>query len=193
MISPPRHRCMVYDGPAGRHLRPISRTVRDRLIEGYRCIYLNSEPMIAEFRSYLAAAGVDVELELRESNLILSSERPHLIHGRFEIRAMLEALQTEFDRAMSDGHVGLWATGDMTWEMGRDQDVMKLLQYEWRLERFIQSHPQFGGVCQYHVNSLPVGLLDQAVALHPEIYVNETLSILNARYTPLEGIFDPGV
>jgi MEDS: MEthanogen/methylotroph, DcmR Sensory domain len=182
---------MVYDGPAGRHLRPISRTVRDKLIDHYRCIYLNSEPMIAEFRTYLAAAGVDVELELRQSNLILSSERPHLVRGRFEIRVMLETLQTALDRALSDGYIGLWATGDMTWEMGRDHDVMKLLQYEWRLERFIQSHPQFGGVCQYHVNSFPMGLLDQAVALHPEIYVNETLSILNAKYTPLGTNLDP--
>jgi hypothetical protein len=182
---------MVYDGTAGRHLRPISRTVRDRLIEHYRCIYLNSEPMIAEFRAYLAATGVDVELELREANLILSSERPQLIDGRFEIRVMLEILQTEFDHAMSDGHTGLWATGDMTWEMGPDKDVMRLLEYEWRLDRFIHSHPQFGAVCQYHLDTLPTGLLEQGVSAHPEIYVNETLSILNARYPPLGGNFDP--
>jgi hypothetical protein len=38
-----------------------------------------------------------------------------------------------------------------------------------------------------------MGLLDEAVALHPEIYVNETLSILNAKYTPLGGNFDPAI
>lgn len=182
---------MVYDGPPTRHLRPISVAVRDRLAEHYRCIYLNSEPMIAQFRPYLEMAGVDVDRELREGNLVLLPERPQLVNGRFDTEAMLERVRTEFDRAMGAGHTGLWATGDMTWELGRDQDVMKLLQYEWGLEKFIHSHPQFGAICQYHVNSLPTGFVEQGVCAHREIFVNETLSILNSKFTPLDGMFAP--
>ena len=57
----PRHRCLVYNGAPNRHLRAVSRAACERLASGYRCIYLNSEPMIAGFRSYLAATGVDVQ------------------------------------------------------------------------------------------------------------------------------------
>lgn len=180
---------MVYEGPPSRHLRPISMAVRDRLAEHCRCIYLNSESMIAESRSYLEMAGVDVDLEVREANLVLSSERPHLVNNRFDGEAMLKSLETELDRALRDGYAGLWATGDMTWELGRDQDVMKLLRYEWGLEKFIQSRPQLNGVCQYHVNSLPAGLVEHGICSHREIFVNETLSVLNSKFTPLDSMF----
>src|SRR5262249_25959752 len=145
--------------------------------------------MIAEIQSSLATAGVDVAFELQRSNLILSSARPHLVEGHFEIDEMLQSLKTEFDRAMNDGYAGLWATGDMTWEMGPDQDVMKLLKYEWGLEQFIHSHPQFSGICQYNLNTFPKALLQEAISLHPATFINETLSILNARFTPMESAF----
>jgi hypothetical protein len=77
----------------------------------------------------------------------------------------------------------------MTWELGRDQNVQKLLEYEWRLEKFIQAHPELGGVCQYHVDTLPKGLVERGICSHPAIFVNETLSVLNAQFTPTENLF----
>jgi hypothetical protein len=179
----PRHQCMVYTGAPSVHLRPVSLVIRERLRQGHRCIYLNSAPMVAGMRSYLAAAGVDVEEETRESNLVLSSERPHIVNGRFELDGMLASLQTELERALRDGHAGLWATGDMTWEMGPDQDVKKLQEYEQRLDAFLHAHPQMGGICQYHADTLRKELVDQALLLHPAIFLNETLSILNTQYS----------
>jgi hypothetical protein len=188
MNSIPRHQCMIYYDPPSRHLGPISLTIQKKLMEHFRCVYLNSEPMIAGLRSYLAAAGVDVESELKTSNLILSSERPHLVDGRFEIEVMLNGLQRELERALRDGYTGLWATGDMTWELGSDHDIGKLLEYEQGLEELFQSHPQLAGVCQYHVNSLPRLLVDGAARTHSAIFVNETLSILNANFARRESL-----
>src|SRR5262249_42498794 len=106
----PRHQCMVYEGPVSFHLRSISLAIQDRLLDNYKCVYLHSEPMIADTKSSLATAGVDVAFELQRSNLILSSARPHLVEGHFEIDEMLQSLKTEFDRAMNDGYAGIWAT-----------------------------------------------------------------------------------
>jgi len=181
---------MIYDGSAGQPIRSISLTVRDRLLAGFRCIYLNSEARIGEFRSSLAETGVDVEAEERNRCLILSSERPHLVDGHFEITEMLDNLRAELNSALRDGFTGLWATGDMTWEMGPDQDVMKLLKYEWELEKFFQSHPQIGGLCQYNRNTFPKALIEDVISLHPAAFINETLSILNAKFTPMESAFE---
>jgi hypothetical protein len=166
------------------HLRPVALVIREQLKQRQRCIYLNSGPMVAGMCSYLAAVGVDVEKEVRETNLILSSDRPHLVNDRFEVDGMLRALESEFERALRDGYAGLWATGDMTWEMGPDLDVAKLAEYEWRLDEFLCTHPQMGGICQYHANTLPKDLLDVGVRLHPAVFVNETLSILNSQFSP---------
>lgn len=178
----PRHQCLVYSGSPNLHLRPVSLVIREMLKQNRRCIYLNSQPMVAGMRSYLAAAGLDVEEEVRASRLILSSERPHLVDDRFEIDGMLRSLQSELDRALLEGYAGLWATGDMTWEMGLDQDVTKLVKYERSLDEFLRAHPQMGGVCQYHAETLPKELVDQGLRLHPAIFINETLSILNAQF-----------
>lgn len=182
MDSIPRHQCLVYPGSPSLHLRPVSLVMRSKLKEGHRCVYLNSEPMVAGMRSYLAAAGVDVEDEVRRSRLVLSSERPHLVNSRFAIDVMLQSLESELERALREGFIGLWATGDMTWEMGPDQDVKKLVEYERLLDEFLRAHPQMGGICQYHTDTLAKELVDQGTRLHPAIFINETLSILNKQY-----------
>ena len=182
MEEVPRHQCLIYAGAPNLHLRPVSLVMREKLKAHHRCVYLNSEPMVAGMRSYLAAAGVDVSEEASAGNLVLSSERPHLVEGRFEIQAMLGWLQAELERALSEGYVGLWATGDMTWEMGDDQDMEKLGEYERCLEGFMRTHPQLGGICQYHANTLPKEFLEQGLRLHPVLFINETLSILNSHF-----------
>ena len=47
---------------------------------------------------------------------------------------MIATLTDALDQACSDGHDGLWACGDMTWEFGPNRDFSKLLEYEYRLE-----------------------------------------------------------
>ena len=68
-------------------------------------------------------------------------------------------MNAPFNQALKDGYQGLWATGDMTWEFGPARDLSKLLEYEWRLEEFIREHPQMGGICQYHTDTLPREIL----------------------------------
>jgi hypothetical protein len=95
---------------------------------------------------------------------------------------MMQLLATAFDEAMRTGYAGLWATGDMTWEMGPDQNFIKLVQYEWRLEKFFQQHPEMGGICQYHDDTLPRELLRQGLVVHPGIFVNETMQLVNPEH-----------
>jgi hypothetical protein len=43
----------------------------------------------------------------------------------------------------------------MTWKMGPDKDFSKRLEYECRLEEFFHEQAELGGICQYHLDSLP--------------------------------------
>jgi hypothetical protein len=156
--------------------------VQDKLKKNHRCLYLNSPVMVAGIRCYLAAIGVDIEHEVEKSSLVLSSDQQHLIGGRFDSNQMLHTLEEALNTALQDGYDGLWATGDMTWELGPQKDFSKLLEYEWRLEDFFQTHPALGGICQYHADTVPREALRQGLLSHPLIFVNETLSRLNPHY-----------
>lgn len=187
MNEPSRHQCLIYRGAPSLQLPMLVKVIRQKLDQNYRCLYLNSPQMVAGMKSYLAAAGVDVAYETTRTSLVMSATQDHLIDGRsFSVDKMMESLEDALEQALSDGYAGLWATGDMTWELGREIGSGKLLEYEWRLEEFFRCHPEIGGVCQYHIDSLPGPLVQQGIRSHRSIFVNETLSMINAQYVSPE-------
>jgi hypothetical protein len=147
-----------------------------------RCIYLNSPTMVTGLKLHLSSTGVDVNEEIEKGSLILSSDRRHLVKGRFDANLMLDMLEEAVDQAMRDGYFGLWATGDMTWELGQQESIIDLLQYEWRLEDIFRRRPTLSGICQYHLDTLPQNSVRQGLVAHPSIFVNETLSRINPHY-----------
>jgi hypothetical protein len=180
-----RHQCLLYEGPPSQHLKAVAAVIREKLDEKFRCLYLNSSPMVAGIRSYLAAAGVDVARETQRGSLMMTSERNHLSErGGFNIDGMMQALSEALEQALRDRYAGLWATGDMTWEFGPERNFSRLLEYEQRLEEFMGEHPELGGICQYHADTLPPEVMRQSLVTHRSIFVNETLSLLNPHFVP---------
>ena len=167
----------------------LAAIVRQKLQLNLRCLYLNSKPMVAGMRSYLAAAGVDVAKEVEEGNLVLTSDRDYLINGAgFDPQSMIQSLEDMLEQALTDGYAGLWATGDMTWEFGPTNDFSKLVEYEWRLEELFRRRPQLGGICQYHSDTLPRDVLQKGLLVHRGLFINETLSLINPHYHPAESL-----
>ncbi len=191
MEAMPRHQCVIYDGSPARMLPAIAGHIKQKLSENIRCFYLNSPTMVAGLKSYLFAAGVDVPYEVARTSLILSSEQSHLKSGHFDTEELLCTLEDALNQALSDGYQGLWATGDMTWELGPDRDLDKLLEYEWRLEKLFKKYPSLSGICQYHANSLPHEMVAHSLLIHPALFINETLTRVNPRYIPTETPIQP--
>jgi hypothetical protein len=160
----------------------LAQILRQKLNLNYRCLYLNSLTMVAGMRSHLAAAGVDVELELEKGSLVLSSGQEHVSDGVFDVDGMLDSLEQGVKQALADGYAGLFATGDMTWELGGDRDISKLLDYEWKLEQVFQRYPELVGICQYHADTLPFGFAQLGLASHATLFIDHTLSINSPRY-----------
>jgi hypothetical protein len=167
-------------------LPALAAHIRQKLSENVRCLYLNSPAMVAGLRSYLYTIGVDVAEETAKNSLLLSSEHSHLKNGHFEPAHMLNMLEETMNQALSDGYEGLWATGDMTWELGPDKNPEKLLEYEWRLEQIFQKYSTISGICQYHADTLPRDVVCQGLLAHPAVFINETLARVNPHYLPSE-------
>ncbi len=180
-----RHQCHVYKGSPSRHLSAIAQMARQKLTQGYRCLYLNSPAMVAGMRSALAAIDVDVLQESARASLVLTSDQTHLVDGRFNTDRMMATLDRALQQAVDDGFGGLWAVGDMTWELGFQSTFADLIEYEWRLEEYMRLHPELSGICQYHADTLPHEAL-KAGAAHQSFFINETLSQLNPHYVRAE-------
>jgi MEDS: MEthanogen/methylotroph, DcmR Sensory domain len=182
MESSGRHQCLIYEGAPSNHLPAVAAILLDRLKRNHRCVYLNSPTMIVGIHSHLAAAGLDVERELNEANLVLASDRPHLAGGRFDVESMIQSLKDTLNRAIRDGYVGLFATGDMSWELGMETESANLLEYEWRLEELFHERQELSGICQYHVGSLPSEMMRHSLLAHPSIFISEKRSLTNPHY-----------
>ncbi len=84
-----RDQCQIYAGSPSRQLPAMAVTIQRRLEEGYRCLYLNSRPMVTGIRSALAALGMDVGCEVAKARLVLSSEPVTTASGGFDVDLML--------------------------------------------------------------------------------------------------------
>lgn len=180
-----RHRCLIYDGTPLGHLPVVGMAIIERLQSNYRCLYLNSPRMVAGLRTYVAAAGVDVTTAVARGALVLSSEQDNLVDGEFDADAMLAKLGRAVRRALSDGYSGLWASGDILWEVGNERNLAKLLAYEIGLEALLETEPALRGICQYHRDRLPPSAVQVALFSHQTVYLDKTLSHLNPHYRQL--------
>ena len=186
-LEPVRHQCLVYDGAPSRHLAALARTIAARLALDFRCMCFDTPPMIAGMRSYLAAEGVDVASDIEQGRLVLTSDRSHLVDGvRFDLTRMTRALGEALDAALDDGFRGLWCTGDIAWEFGPERDFSSLLEYERRLDDYIDAHPNFGGVCQYHRDTLPSQAVEAGLLTRPRIFIDQTISLINPQFISRE-------
>lgn len=181
-----RHQCLVYDGSPATHLSGLAAVIKHKLSENIRCLCINSPAMVVGLGSYLFAAGVNVVQEAAKGRLVMSSDQGHLVNGHFVVDRMMALLDTALHEALRDGYHGLWATGDMSWEFGSEKDFAKLLEYEWRLEEYMSTHPALSGVCQYRTDTLPREVVRQGFSCHRSIFISETLARLNPHYIPRE-------
>jgi hypothetical protein len=174
---------MVYGGAPSEQLPALVKLISENLKAHRRCLYLNSPPMVAGIRSYLMAAGLDVQKLTQRGDLVLTSDQSHLVDGKFDSDRMLDLLKTEIFNAKRDGFSGLWASGDMSWELGSEINPIKLSDYEQRLEEMFVDNPNLFGVCQYHTATISPALLRVGLCQHKAIH-GQALIKLNPLYLP---------
>jgi signal transduction histidine kinase len=179
-----RHKCLIYDGHPSEQLPVVVPLLEDGLRANERCLYLGDPTMVTMVRTALEGRGVDVAAEIARGALILSSERgPE--DAPFDPHAMVAMLIGMIDEAVRDGFAGLCATGDMRWELGRDENFERVLEYEALLERVFREKP-LRGICQYHRDTVPPKAIEAAVRAHRSLYVGGSLNRDNLFYVPPE-------
>jgi hypothetical protein len=178
-----RHQGFMDQGSPSRHIPMIAAVIKARLEQNHRCLYFNSEAMVAGLQSNLAEIGVDVARETANNSLLFSSHLSHLSEDQtFDIDRMIAALEDTLNQALRDGYVGLWTSGDVAWEFGPKGDFGQLMQYEMQLEEFLCAHAELSGICLYHASALPPDAMQACHETHPSFFISETESRLNPAY-----------
>ena len=99
---------------------------------------------------------------------------------------MLRLLMDAMRQAQNEGYEGLWASGDMTWELGSEKNFAKLFDYECQLEETLRQNPMLSGICQYHTDTIPAEMTKDALYTHEAVYINGTLTRMNPYYLSSE-------
>jgi hypothetical protein len=181
MEPPRRHQCMIYSGDSSRQFPSLAATIKAKLRINYRCLFIGSPGMLEGLGCCLAATGVVVASEVSRGRLVLSSKR-EFSNKTFHPDVMVASLVETLEQTLRDGYAGLWASGDVSWEIGSPQEASKLPEYERCIERLFSDHPQLSGICQYHADRLLPEALHQALRVHPTIFINDVLTLINPHY-----------
>ena len=191
MVEVSRHKCLIYEGHPSEQLPVILPMMIQSLREKQRCIYLGDPEMVQLVQEGLYKKGVNLQEESTRGALLFSSDRDHLKTGHFNPEAMVVMLCQLIDKALSDGFAGLYATGDMRWELGDDKNFDRLREYEARLDLVFRDKP-LAGVCQYHRDTVPVHAIQDALMTHESIYVGHHLNQNNFFYIPPDLLLGEG-
>jgi MEDS: MEthanogen/methylotroph, DcmR Sensory domain len=184
-----RHQGFMYHGSPSHNIPMMAAVIKERLEQKHRCLYFDSEPMVAGLLSHLTQVGVNVARETAQNSLVVSSHLGHLSEDRtFDVDRMIATLEDYLSETLRDGYVGLWASGDIAWEFGPGADYGPLKQYEMRLEDFMCAHAEMSGICQYHSGVLPPDAMRTGHEMHPSLFINETRSEWNPAYRPSDRV-----
>ncbi len=165
-FRPGDHLCLLYDTPQ-EQFAVVVPFIRDGLAKGHRCLYIVDDRTAEEVVAALRRAGVDVDAEMRRGAFeLLTKREAYLKSGRFDPPRMIGVLRKSTRDALARGFTALRATGEMTWALGREPGVDRLIEYEARLNDFFPDSAALG-ICQYNRRRFPPEIVREVLLTHP--------------------------
>lgn len=169
------HACLIYDNN-DEQLSVVAPFIKMGIERGERCIYIVDDNPLTTLVSALWREKVDVDNFLRSKALIILSKRAsYLKHGYFDPDWMIDSIKDAADSAKKDGYTGLRIAGEMTWALGQDPGVDRLIEYEGKLRVFFLEN-DVTAICQYNSNRFDNELINHVIHVHPVVIYKDLFS-----------------
>jgi len=184
------HLCLIYETQREQFAAvvPFMRIGLDR---GEKCIYIVDESTAASVLDAMRAEGIDVESATKSGTLVVATKRDaYLKQGYFDPDWMIRFLKEATDSAKADGFSALRVTGEMTWALGDDPGVERLIEYEAKLNHFFPNNDALA-ICQYNRNRFRPEVLIDVIRTHP-LVISDSLVCKNFYYVPPDEFLKPG-
>jgi len=178
------HVCLIYENAAEQMAAAVP-FIKVGLARGARCIYIADDRTVEEVVQALVTAGVDVAQErLRDALRFLTKQVAYLQSGEFNPRQMIEFLRQAEIEALADGFSGLRLMGEMTWALGPNGGLDRLIQYEAMLNHFLLNSRSVI-LCQYNRSRFEAPCIHDVLLTHPLAIVGAQVCS-NPYYEPPE-------
>ncbi len=177
------HICCIYSGEE--KLTALASFMEIGLERNEKCLYIfddrDKENIIGKFRD----EGIDIDEALNSGQFeFLTKRESYLTDGYFEPEKMFQLLSKAKEEALSQGYTGLRGTGEMTWFFSNTPGVERLMEYESKLNEFLQGQ-EMVILCQYNENKFSPEILLDVIYTHPKVIVNDYL-YENHYYMPID-------
>jgi PAS domain S-box-containing protein len=184
-LRPHDHLCLIYDsreeqlGAVVPFLRQGIEEERDR------CLYVADSRSVADLGAAMRDGGLDADAAMRRGALAVATEREtYLAGGEFDPDRMLALAQGAAAQAVADGFRALRIGGEMSWALGDDTNLRRLMEYEVGVNHRILETPALA-VCQYDRRRFSPEIIREVIRTHPLVSVGGRVC-RNFYYVPPE-------
>lgn len=168
------HICLIYESNEQR-LRTVVPFICRGLEDGEQCVYIADENSTDEILSALESAGVDTTSAIESGALTVADKHAsYLKTGKFDPEEMMAFLLDLSRESKKAGYPKLRLSGEMTWALGDDGCIERLIEYESKLNDMYQQVDAVG-ICQYSRTRFRPSILRSVLYTHPVVGVNDTV------------------
>ncbi|MBU1109896.1 MAG: MEDS domain-containing protein [Candidatus Riflebacteria bacterium] len=160
------HLCLIYKTQE-EQFAAVFPFIKAGLERGEKCVYIADDNTAEAIFTGMLAAGLDVKAALVAGKLaIVSKQETYLKEEYFDPDRMIAFLRRATDEAKAMGFSALRVTGEMTWVLGGDPGVERLMEYEAKLNYFLPENDALA-VCQYNYNRFSPEVIKDVLSTHP--------------------------
>ena len=188
-IGPGDHLCLIYE-TREEEFAVVIPFVRIGLERGEKCIYIADDNTTGAVLDAMRSHGIDVDSALRARALIVTNkQKAYLKQGYFQPDSMICFLTEATDAAKAAGFSALRVTGEMTWALGDNLGVERLIEYEAKLNCFFPESDCLA-ICQYNRRRFSPETILDVIRTHP-IVIRDDRVCKNFYYVPADEFLSP--
>jgi hypothetical protein len=178
------HMCLVFRDESERR-EIVSKFVQSGLLEGERVLYFADIVEPREVVDWLGTLDVDVSPALASQAFSVdAAAETYCPDGTFDPDRMCGKLKDAYSTAKTEGYPMARVTGEMSWALRGYPGSERLMEYEARINKVVQTHP-ITAMCQYDANKFDGDLIFKALQVHPYMVMNAQL-VKNPYYVGAE-------
>ena len=183
------HLCLIYKSHEEQLVTAIP-FIRIGLERGEQCIYIADDNNASVVLDAMRTEGIDVDSTIKSGALsVVTKREAYLKQGYFDPDLMIIFLKEVTDAAKSAGFKALRVTGEMTWALGGDRGVDRLMEYESKLNYFFPGNDALA-ICQYNYNRFEPEVIRDVIYTHP-IVIYGAMVCENLYYVPPDEFLKP--
>ena len=182
------HVCCLYENEQQR-AEVIVPFICQGIAAGERVLYLGEPDGVNELCQWLDPFPADRWTAAKAPLVIVSRDQMGISRKHFEPDLVFDLLDRESRRAASAGYRSLRVASEMNWILEAITGATQLIEYESRLDEFLQGNPVLT-ICQYDRRRFDADQLMGVLHCHPLVMVDNE-AMRNVYYVPPEELLSP--